>query len=160
MRGVKKSKPNLKAVLAGSALGAGLGSLLILSRHFHLKWVQALFYSLIAYALFTAFLAYWYWKHKQAGEVLSAENIERDRQDVAELIEGLLQGRLGTWDWHDFLAGQQRVSELEQIREACAALPQQFPPEKPGDYCNPQGMQVLRDYLKQLRDESKEVANP
>jgi hypothetical protein len=151
--GVKKSKPNMKAVLAGSTLGACLGVLLILAKYFHFKWFQALLVSLVAYALFSAFLGWLYLKHRREGAGLSAENIARDRQEAADLIEGFLQGSLGVWAWDDFISVSQRVPELEQIRRECADLPHQFPPEQPGEYCNQQGLQVLRGYLRQLRGE-------
>jgi len=152
--GVKKSRLNLKAVFAGSALGASLGVLLIFAKYFHFKWFQALFGSLVAYALFSAFLAWLYFKHKRDGEVLSVENILRDRQEVAEAIEGFLQGSLGVWGWDDFIAVKQRVPELEHIRSECAALPGKFPPEKPGEYCGKEGMELLERYLRQLRGEA------
>jgi hypothetical protein len=39
---------------------------------------------------------------------------------------------------------------LEGIRMRCAGLGQEFPPNNPDEYCNEQGRDVIRDYMRQL----------
>ena len=72
--------------------------------------------------------------------------------DVAQLLEDFLDGRGHPLAWDGFTLGSKFDDErLEQIRLRCAGLSKEFPPEKPGEYCNEQGRDVIRRYIVELR---------
>jgi hypothetical protein len=73
-------------------------------------------------------------------------------QEVAQILEDLLEGKGSKWAWDDFTLGMSfEDTNLEEIRTRCAGLSQEFPSSNPNEYCNEQGRTVIRDYVKQLR---------
>ena len=78
---------------------------------------------------------------------------ELTRQEVAQILEDFLDGSGKPWDWDDFTLGMSLENdELEAIRVRARGLGQEFPPDSPNEYCNEQGLAVLRDYVRQLRN--------
>jgi hypothetical protein len=76
-------------------------------------------------------------------------------QEIAQILEDFLDGKGNDFDWDDFTQGTPlRDQRLESIRVGCAGLTQEFPPEKPSEYCNAKGREVIRGYIEQLRKES------
>lgn len=74
------------------------------------------------------------------------------KEEVAQILENFLEGKSGRWDWDDYSLGMCFEDEcLERIRIRCRGLSQEFPAHNQGEYCNPQGLDVIRDYIKQLR---------
>ncbi len=77
------------------------------------------------------------------------------RQEVAQILEDFLEDRGSRWAWDDFTLGMSfEDTNLEEIRKRCAGLSKEFPPKKRGEYCNEQGLGVLRRYIQELRDSS------
>jgi hypothetical protein len=76
--------------------------------------------------------------------------------EVAEVIDDFLNGRGGPYDFDDFCTFTITDPELDKIRERCADLQEEFPPEKPGQYCGSKGMDVLRVYVSQLRQQVRD----
>jgi hypothetical protein len=74
------------------------------------------------------------------------------KSEMAELIEAFLTGVSDDWDWDDFISIKQSNPEIEQIRLRCANLPWEFPPNRPGDYCNDDGAIILKNYVRRLRE--------
>lgn len=73
-------------------------------------------------------------------------------QEVAQILEDFLEGRGSRWAWDDFTLGMSfEDKHLENIRIRCVGLSQEFPPNNPNEYCNEQGRNVIRDFIKQLR---------
>ena len=71
---------------------------------------------------------------------------------AAQLLEDFLEGRGHPLAWDGFTLGSTFEDErLEEIRLGCAGLSEQFPPEKPGEYCNEKGLDVIRGYIEELR---------
>jgi len=71
--------------------------------------------------------------------------------EVAQILEDFLKGDGGKWDWDDFTLGMSFANPLlESIRKRCANLGKEFPPSNPNEYCNEEGRDVIRDYIKQL----------
>jgi hypothetical protein len=61
------------------------------------------------------------------------------RLEVAQILENFLQGAGGPWDWDDFISvGNVADDRLKQIQRHVNLLSDEFPPEKPGEYCNEQ----------------------
>jgi hypothetical protein len=74
------------------------------------------------------------------------------RQEVAQILEEFLEGTGSWFAWDSLTLGMSFEDEyLEKIRIRCAQLSQEFPPEKPHEYCNEHGRDVIRDYINELR---------
>ena len=74
------------------------------------------------------------------------------RQEVAQILEDFLEGRGSRWAWDDFTLGMSFEDKyLEEIRKRSVRLSKEFPPDKPGEYCNEQGLAVLRSFIQDLR---------
>jgi hypothetical protein len=71
---------------------------------------------------------------------------------VAQILEDFLEGRGNPLAWDGFTLGRSIDNpQLEEIRLRCAGLSQEFPSDSPSEYCNEQGREVIRGYIKQLR---------
>lgn len=79
------------------------------------------------------------------------KGIERTPAQVAKYLDDFLHGTGPKWEWDDFLSTALTDPELEKIRKHCQKLDLEFPPEKPGDFCGPKGLEVIRAYAEQLR---------
>jgi hypothetical protein len=77
--------------------------------------------------------------------------MKRTSEEVANTIDGFINGTGRQWDWDGFTSIRIDDPELESIRQRCVALPVEFPPAKPTDYCSEAGLQVMRDLLQGLR---------
>jgi len=78
--------------------------------------------------------------------------LQLSRQDVAKILEDFLEGKGRAFDWDDFISGPPITDcSLEEIRVRSSGLCEEFPPDTPNKYCSEQGIQILRDYIKQLR---------
>jgi hypothetical protein len=71
--------------------------------------------------------------------------------DVAAEIEAFVNGSGGPWDWDDFISIPIKDTKLDQIRQRCGRLPDEFPPTEAGQYCGAEGLAVLRSILSDLR---------
>lgn len=73
-------------------------------------------------------------------------------QEVAQILEDFLEGTGSRWAWDDFTLGMSfEDKNLEEIRIRCAGLTQEFPSDNPNEFCNEQGREVIRGYVKQLK---------
>jgi hypothetical protein len=77
--------------------------------------------------------------------------MKRTREQVAETIEAFVNGAGRQWDWDGFTSIRIDDPELEAIRKRCVAMPTEFPPSAPKDYCSEAGMQVMRELAQGLR---------
>lgn len=71
---------------------------------------------------------------------------------VAATIENFVEGRGGAWDWDDFLSSRIADLRLEAIRQRCSGLSEEFPPQAPGHYCGGDGVEVMRAFVRELRN--------
>jgi hypothetical protein len=78
------------------------------------------------------------------------------KQEVAGVLDDFLNGGGGPYDFDDFCTFTIADPELDKIRERCAGLGEEFPPEKPGQYCGSEGMDVMRGYISYLRQQPRE----
>ena len=74
------------------------------------------------------------------------------RVELAEAIESFLEGSGSPWLWDDLARARLESKELVQIRDRCVALDAEFPPTEPGHFCGAEGLAVLKEYARQLRD--------
>ena len=73
-------------------------------------------------------------------------------EEVAQVLEDFLEGRQDRWSWDGFTLGMSFEDPyLEAIRVRCEGLDAEFPPNKPHHYCSEEGVDVLREYIRQLR---------
>ena len=76
------------------------------------------------------------------------------KEEVARYLEDLINGTGTEWDWDDFTSGMSLDDEyLETIRRRVANLGREFPTDKRHKWANEQGLDVIRAYIKELRDE-------
>lgn len=72
-------------------------------------------------------------------------------EDVLNVIKSFVNGTGGEWDWDDFISIPIKDDPfLEEIRKKCAALPEEFPANKKGQYCSEEGFEVLKGYIRML----------
>jgi hypothetical protein len=72
------------------------------------------------------------------------------REEVAKTIENFIDGSGRPWDWDDFISVQIANEELEAIRIECLRTQSQYP-GGPNQWCNEEGLEVLRSLAKQIR---------
>ena len=76
------------------------------------------------------------------------------KEEVARYLEDFINGTGTEWDWDDFTSGMSLDDEyLETIRRRVANLGREFPTDKRHKWANEQGLDVIRAYIKELRDE-------
>jgi len=74
------------------------------------------------------------------------------KQQVAEIIRYFLDGGGNpVADWDGFTLGMSLEDEyLGKIRIRCLGLSEEFPPTHKHEYCNEEGRDVLREYIREL----------
>src|SRR5947199_9032163 len=77
--------------------------------------------------------------------------MKRTAEDVASTIEGFVNGTGNQWAWDGFTSIRLDDPELEAIRQKIVALPVEFPPSNPRDYCSEAGKERMREMAKELR---------
>jgi hypothetical protein len=72
--------------------------------------------------------------------------------EVAQILEDFIEGRGGEWDWDDYVSGIKFDDlYLRSIQQRMALLTNEFPPTSKGHYCGPEGTEVMRRYVQELR---------
>ena len=55
----------------------------------------------------------------------------------------------------DFISSRSfKNPRLEAIRRRIAQLDEEFPPESKGEYCNPKGMEIIQEYIRELKHDT------
>jgi hypothetical protein len=80
--------------------------------------------------------------------------MKRTPEEVANTIEGFVNGTGNQWAWDGFISIRLDDPELEAIREKIVALPVEFAPSNPTDYCNAAGIEKMRQLVQDLRTRS------
>lgn len=78
-------------------------------------------------------------------------SMKRTPEQVANTIEGFVNGGGNQWDWDGFTSIRIDDPELEKIRQRCIAIRDEHPPDKVTDYCSPAGMEEMRKLAESLR---------
>jgi len=84
--------------------------------------------------------------------------MKRTAEEVASTIEGFVSGTGNQWAWDGFTSIRLDDPELEAIRQKIVALPVEFPPANPRDYCNDAGKEKMRQMVQELRTRSGSAA--
>jgi hypothetical protein len=75
------------------------------------------------------------------------------REETAITIEAFIDGTGSPWDWDDFLHTTTKDNLITDIQRQCVSLPDTYPPDKANDYCNDKGIEALRGFIRELRNE-------
>jgi hypothetical protein len=75
------------------------------------------------------------------------------RHEVVQILEDFIEGSKGSpFSWDGFTLGMSFEDDyLDGIRRRCANLSEEFPPTG-REYCNEQGIEVIRAYIRELRN--------
>ena len=84
--------------------------------------------------------------------------MKRTPEEVANTIEGFVNGSGNQWAWDGFTSIRLDDPELEAIRQKIVALPAEFPPTNPRDYCSEAGMERMRQMAQEIRARSGSTA--
>lgn len=84
--------------------------------------------------------------------------MKRTPEEVADTIEGFVNGTGRQWDWDGFTSIRIEDPDLEAIRQKCLSIRDEFPPAKMTDYCSEAGMEVMRKMAGELRARSDQRA--
>ena len=72
-------------------------------------------------------------------------------EQVYNAIESFINGKGGDWDWDDFLYAPIKDPYLKEIQKKCENLPDEYPRRSPNEYCNEEGIKVLKQLLSDLK---------
>jgi hypothetical protein len=73
--------------------------------------------------------------------------------EIAQILQDFLDGTGNPLAWDGFTTGMRfEDSYLDGIRIRCARLSEEFPPAGPREYCGEQGRDVIRNYIRELRN--------
>ena len=81
---------------------------------------------------------------------MSIRKIRLTRAEVAEILTEFVQGTGGRWDWDDFISFPIEDERLDQIRERCTHLSEEFPPDQPGQFTGPRGIEGIKQFIDEL----------
>lgn len=74
-------------------------------------------------------------------------------REVADTLEAFVEGRGGKWDWDNYMSATSFADPyLQHVQERMIHLDDEFPAERGKGFCSPEGMQVIRNYVSQLRE--------
>lgn len=73
--------------------------------------------------------------------------------ETASIIERFVEGKSAKWEWDDFISTPISDRTLENIRIRCSQLRKDYPPTTTERYTNDEGLGILRQYVRQLREE-------
>jgi len=71
--------------------------------------------------------------------------------EAADAIDRFLRATGEPYDWDDFTSVRFKDPEVDAIRLRCIAVRDEYPPDRPGEYCSARGRRVLRELADQLR---------
>ena len=83
--------------------------------------------------------------------MLVARMVRRTNLEVADIIEAFVEGTGRDWDWDDFCSAKIENRELDAVRLKCINVSFTHPPPQGYEYCNEEGIQLLREIVKGLR---------
>ena len=90
---------------------------------------------------------------KIQGWLTKINTVVMSKEQVAVEIENFLDGKGGPYDWDDFMSITLADPDLDQVRVICGMLPDRYPPGNEGGYCSEEGFEVMRNLVKELRQE-------
>ena len=77
------------------------------------------------------------------------------RWEVAQILQDFLTGSGDKWAWDDFTSFPLDDEDLDRIRIRCSGLDSEFPPVEMGHFCNEEGLEVIRGFLRELQPQKR-----
>ena len=77
--------------------------------------------------------------------------MNRTPEEVANTIEGFVNGTGDQWAWDDFISIRLSDPEMEAVRQRCVSIRDEFPPSDPRAYCSDAGLGLMRQIVQDLR---------
>ncbi len=75
--------------------------------------------------------------------------------EVAGTLEDFLEGKGAAWDWDNYMSATFFAdARLQAIQKRMIHLSDEFPADKGGGFCSPEGKEVIRHYIEELRREA------
>jgi hypothetical protein len=71
-------------------------------------------------------------------------------KEVRDILTRFLDGTGSPYEFDDFVSVRIGDRQLDEIRDRCAGLWSEFPPERPGHYCGEAGVAVIREFIEEL----------
>ncbi|HMF65923.1 MAG TPA: hypothetical protein VK608_17675 [Edaphobacter sp.] len=72
--------------------------------------------------------------------------------EVADTLEAFINDQGGQWDWDDYISATIFSDPyLQEVQARMVHLSDEFPAEKGRGYCSPEGIDVIRGYIEDLR---------
>jgi hypothetical protein len=73
---------------------------------------------------------------------------------VANTLENFITGKCGNWDWDDYLNTKFSDPYLVSVQVRMDGLPDEFPSPRNDHYTSPEGIDVIRNYINELRNKA------
>jgi hypothetical protein len=73
-------------------------------------------------------------------------------KDVRDILVRFLDGTGTPEEFDTFVSVPIEDPRLDAISKRCDGLPSEFPPKVAGHYCDEGGVEVIRQYIRELRD--------
>lgn len=81
------------------------------------------------------------------------------RLEVAQILQNFLDGTGKPMAWDGFTLGMSFDDDyLDRIRIRCARLSEEFPPAVSSEYCGEQGREIIRNYIRELRNSEQSIS--
>ena len=80
--------------------------------------------------------------------------MKRTPEEVANTIEGFVDGTGSQWAWDGFISIRLDDPELEAIRQRCISIRDEFPSSDPCAYCSDAGLKIMQQIVQDLRARS------
>jgi hypothetical protein len=76
----------------------------------------------------------------------------QEYERIASLLEAFVDNSVGKWDWDDYTSGVPSDDlYLRNIQLRMIRISDEFPPDGTGGYCSPEGSEVIRSCILELR---------
>jgi hypothetical protein len=71
--------------------------------------------------------------------------------EICDILTRFLDGTGSPYEWDDFISINLSDPKLEAIRQRCEGLREEFPPHVSNQFCGPQGLEIVRGFVLELR---------
>ena len=70
--------------------------------------------------------------------------------DIADLLRRFVGGDVDPYEFDDFISSRKKDDRLEAYRQELLDLPDSYPPDESGGYCNANGTNRILDIANEL----------
>jgi len=76
------------------------------------------------------------------------------KEEAADLLERFVKGGIGDYEFDDFLIFRHKDPLVFYVASVVSNIDHDYPPDKPGYYCNEAGLQRLLELAALLREKA------